>query len=257
MPDRSYHANLGVTLVTGGSGGIGIAVVRAFADAGHSVAVLDRNPLPPQLVGLDPAIRYVPCDVLEEENVHSALEKASAGAGIRHLVGLAGGAVESEVAANEQGVMPTIKSFGMSLEDNLVSQYVILRAALPRLEQLTGDRSITLVSSVNALGGFGLPAYSAAKAGLIGLMHALTGPLGGSGVRINVVAPGTVPTTKTSALWSEADSRYEALLRYSALGRLGTPEDVASVIFSLASSLGHVTGQVLVVDGGQMVHRPL
>ena len=88
-------------------------------------------------------------------------------------------------------------------------------------------------------------------------MHALTGPLGAKGIRINVVAPGTIPTPKTSALWSAVENHYDRLLRYSALGHLGTPEDVATAIFVLATSLRHVTGQVLVVDGGQTVHRPV
>jgi len=197
------------------------------------------------------------CDVTDAAEVAGALGEVAATHGIRHLVGLAGGALDAEVSAERQDRLPSVEVFRGSLADNLIGQYVVLHAALGALEQLDGDRSITLVSSVNALGEFGLPAYSAAKAGLIGLMHALTGPLGQRGIRINVVAPGTIPTPKTSELWQSDARHYDDLLRYSALGRLGSPEDVAAAIFALATSLRHVTGHVLVVDGGQTVHRPL
>lgn len=246
-----------VTIVTGGCGGIGAAVVRAFVREGHRVGVLDRRPLPRELRALGEAVRYAGCDLTEEDEVVGALEEVSESVAIRHLVGVAGGAVDEEIRAQEAGALPDVATVDATLRENVRTQYVALHAALPSLARLDGSRSVTLVSSINAIAGFGLPGYSAAKAALLGLTKALTGPLGGLGIRINVVAPGTVPTARTSSLWHDPDETYAALLQYAALGRLGTPEDVAEAAVALATTLTHVTGQVLVVDGGQSVHRPL
>lgn len=254
---RSGPASDEVTVVTGGAGGIGVAVVRAFVQAGHRVGVLDRRPSPRALAALGEAVRYARCDLAVEGEVVDALNAVSKGAPIRHLAGVAGGAVEDEIRAQEEGTLPAVEIVDATLRQNVRTQYVALHAALPSLARLDGSRSVTLVSSINALAGFGLPGYSAAKAALIGLMNALTGPLGRLGIRINVVAPGTVPTSRTSTLWHDPEATYAALLRYSALGRPGKPEDVAEAVVALATRLTHVTGHVLVVDGGQIVHRPL
>ena len=244
-----------LAVVTGGSGAIGSAVVRGFAGAGHRVAVLDRDPLPAELAARAGVKHYV-CELAEADSVDRAVDVVTREeTELRFVVGIAGGAIDDEVAAQKNGELPAVAAFRASVEENLMAQYVPLRALLPRLARASGDRAVVLVSSINALAGFGLPAYSAAKAGLIGLMHALTGPLGAAGIRINVVAPGTIPTPKTDAFWGSAAT--QDLLRYSALGHAGTPDQVAAAVLALCTALSHVTGHVLVVDGGQLVHRPL
>ena len=100
-----------------------------------------------------------------------------------------------------------------------------------------------------------MPAYSAAKAGLIGLMHALVSPLGAKGIRINVIAPGTIRTPRTERIWAHRPEHFQRLATGTALGRVGAPEDVGRAFLAVATLLTHVTGQVLVVDGGQMVKR--
>jgi 3-oxoacyl-[acyl-carrier protein] reductase len=250
-------ASADLTVVTGGCGGIGSAVVRAFVREGHLVGVLDRRSLPPEVEALGDSVRYARCDVAEEADVSAALEQVSHGVAVRHLAGVAGGAVDAEIQAQEASLLPDVPTLDATFRENVRTQYVALHAALPSLARLDGPRSVTLVSSINAFAGFGLPGYSAAKAALLGLTTALAGPLGKLGIRINVVAPGTVPTARTTSLWHEPEQTYADLLRYSALGRPGTPEDVADAVVALATTLTHVTGQVLVVDGGQSVHRPL
>ena len=87
------------------------------------------------------------------------------------------------------------------------------------------------------------------------MMHALVDPLGGEGIRINVIAPGSVRTPRTERIWQHDADHFERLEAGTALGRLGTPDDIARSFIALATLLSHVTGQVLVVDGGQMVKR--
>lgn len=243
---------LGLVLVTGAAGAIGSATVRAFLDAGFAVAGLDRvtavtDSLHPQYLGFR-------VDLEVEDAVADALGKIAGLGRLTHVVGVAGGALESETRNTDPLALDTA-AFVSSVKANLVTQFIVVRAALPFLRTSSGDRSIALTSSFNALGGWGLPAYSAAKAGLIGMMHALTSPLGDEGIRINVVAPGTVRTPRTERIWEHDPSHFSRLEASTTLGRLATPDDVARAFLSLASQLTHVTGQILVVDGGQMVKR--
>jgi acetoacetyl-CoA reductase/3-oxoacyl-[acyl-carrier protein] reductase len=136
------------------------------------------------------------------------------------------------------------------LRVNLESAFWILRAAAPVL-RAGGGGSVVLIASINGeRGKFGQANYAAAKAGLIGLGRTAARELGRFGVRVNLVAPGWVDTEMTAGL--DASARAKALDE-TALGRLGRPEDVAAAVLFLASDMsGHVTGQVLRVDGGQL-----
>jgi NAD(P)-dependent dehydrogenase (short-subunit alcohol dehydrogenase family) len=252
---RRDSARSRVVLVTGAHGAIGEATARAFLDAGFGVVGLDREPAVVEAVG---AVGYrgVAVDLRDETALADALTAVPEVGPLSHVVGIAGGALpgEPETESDPAGIDPRL--FRDSIEANLTTQFLVLRAALPLLRETDGDRSITLTSSWNALTGCGLPAYSAAKAGLIGMMHALVRPLGGEGIRINVVAPGTVRTPRTERLWSHDPGHFERLAATSPLGRLGVPDDVARAFVALARDLTHVTGHVLVVDGGQLHHLP-
>ena len=244
-------------LVTGASGAIGGATVEAFLSAGATVLGLDRV--------TDPATaragyRHATVDLRDDGATEAAIRD-----GLRdlpplgHVVGVAGGAIPGEPAAataNDPGAVD-VDLFRASIEANLTSQWTVVRAALRYLDVGVGtDRSIALTSSFNALSAQGMPAYSAAKAGLHGMMFGLLDPLGRRGIRINVVAPGTVRTPRTEAQWAGDPGHFERLAAGTATGRLATPSDVADVFVSLALSLRHVTGQILVVDGGQSaIHR--
>ena len=241
-------------LVTGAAGAIGRATVRAFREAGCPVIGLDTDPAVVETMEQDDYAGFV-VDVRDAEAVARALQAAHERGPLHHVIGIAGGALPDEPPTQDDPVRLEPDVFRQSLELNLTSQFIVLRAALPWLRESGGDRSITLTSSWNALTGCGMPAYSAAKAGLIGMMHALTAPLGAEGIRVNVVAPGTIRTPRTERIWSHDAGHWGRLEAGTALGRLGTPEDVARTFLALATQLTHVTGQVLVVDGGQMVKR--
>jgi NAD(P)-dependent dehydrogenase (short-subunit alcohol dehydrogenase family) len=245
-----------IALVTGAAGAIGAATVRTFLDEGMHVVGLDRDP---RVRSLWPMRAYtgIEVDLGDEEGLERAIAEARRMGRLRHVIGVAGGALPVEPLTQHDPMQLDAGTFRASLEANLATQFLLLRAVLPWLRASPGrDRSITFTSSFNALTGCGMPAYSAAKAGLIGMMHALTTPLGAEGIRVNVVAPGTVTTPRTQAIWNGAEGHFESLEAGTALGRLGTPEDVARAFLALSTLLTHVTGQVLVVDGGQMVVRP-
>lgn len=237
-------------LVTGAAGAIGSATVTAFLEAGYGVVGVDIADQPgPAREGYLP----VRADVRDADALIGALGQLQDRGPLAHVIGIAGGALPGEPETQDDpGALPA-ETFRSSVELNLTSQFLVLKAALPWLRGGGAEsRSVTFTSSFNALSGQGMPAYSAAKAGLIGMMHALTGPLGAEGIRVNVVAPGTIRTPRTERLWSSVEGHFERLAAGTALGRLGEPQDVARAHLALATQLTHVTGQTLVVDGGQL-----
>lgn len=241
-----------VVAVTGAAGAIGGATVRRFLDAGFAVVGLDRQEPSDEADGHE--FRQV--DLLDADAVERVFRELRSAGTLHHVVGIAGGALPGEPPTQNDPRSLDLETFRSSVELNLVTQFSVVRAALPWLRKAPDvDRSITLTSSFNALTGCGMPAYSAAKAGLIGMMHALATPLGREGIRINVVAPGTIRTPRTERLWSRMSGHFERLEASTILRRLGEPDDVARCFRALATEMTHVTGQVIVVDGGQTVFR--
>jgi NAD(P)-dependent dehydrogenase (short-subunit alcohol dehydrogenase family) len=256
MTERAASPTTGepcVVLVTGAAGAIGSATVLAFLGGGFRVVGLDREESVETSRG--ELYRGYRADLRDEEAVVRVLDAASSFGPLGHVVGIAGGALPVEPATQDDPSRLSTSDFRASIDANLTTQYAMLHAALPWLRASTGDRSVAFTSSFNALAGWGMPAYSAAKAGLIGLMRALAPVLGAEGIRVNVVAPGTIRTPRTEAIWRHDPEHFPELERTTALGRLGMPEDVARSFVALATQLTHVTGQVLVVDGGQLVKR--
>lgn len=238
-------------VVTGAAGGIGRATVRAFLDAGYAVAGVD---LVEQVRDAPGAGEYV--GLVADTRDHRALVEALARLRrpIAHLVTCAGISLPEEMG-DAGRALPDVDVFRATVELNLTSHYATLAAAWPAMRGGAGDRSVSFASSVNALQGFGIIGYSAAKAGLLGMVRSLVVPLGRAGVRVNAVAPGTVPTPNTLREWAGAPEHFEEMARLVPTGRLGVPEDIAAAFLALARDLTHVSGQVLVVDGGQSIGR--
>lgn len=240
-------------LVTGAAGALGGATVRAFVAEGWHVIGVDRTEAPD---GSPDEAEHVLVD-LADEDAERTIMRSLRDRRLQHVVAIAGGALPAEPGTQDDPLAVDVDLFRGSLDANLTTQFVTLRASLAALRRAgPGDRSVTFTSSFNALSAQGMPGYSAAKAGLTGLMHALVDPLGRDGIRVNVVAPGTVRTPRTERLWGSVPGHFERLERGTAVGRLGSPEDVARTYVAVATLLTHVTGQVVVVDGGQsVVHR--
>jgi NAD(P)-dependent dehydrogenase (short-subunit alcohol dehydrogenase family) len=236
------------TVVTGAAGAIGSAVVNVMLDRGHEVVGIDQHP------GERTASSYhhICGDVRDGEQLRQAAASVADDADVRHFIGIAGGAIPDEVGETDLERLG-VDLFRESLELNLVAQYAALRAFLPALRASTRgvDRSITLISSVNGLIGMDMPAYSAAKAGILGMVRVLARILGPDSIRVNAVAPGTVPTPRTERVWSHDPNHFERLAHHAAIGRLTTCAEVASTVYAVAVEMTAVTGQVVVVDAGQ------
>ena len=239
MPDR--------VLITGACGGIGSATVHAFREAGYEVLGLDIEPAP-ERDGFECRV----ADLTDPAAVRDALDGAGP---IRHVISIAGGALPAEKARPDIAELP-LETFRASVELNLISAFVTLQAALPHMRALDGDRSIAFTTSTDAMVSYGLPAYAAAKAGLVGLVRSLVTPLGAEGVRINAVAPGDIPTQRNLREWAHLPSHYDEIAARTPLGRLVTAADIAATFLAIAHGVSSITGQVIVVDGGATTVGP-
>lgn len=245
-------------LVTGGGIGIGRATALTFAGAGHHVVVTDILDAEGEAVAA--AIRqagghasFLPMDVRSSTqvdevvsqvvNTHGAIDTLVLNAGIAHKVPLArlGDA-----------------QWDQTLDIDLKGMFRVARAALPSMRSRRSGSIVCLTSLMGLAWGWSEHVhYSAAKAGVIGLMRGLAAEVAPDGVRVNAVSPGYV---RTAQLLSEEHSLGPQGVEQAAgrvpLGRVGEPEDIADVVMFLASeSARYVTGQVIVVDGGLAI-RP-
>ncbi len=134
------------------------------------------------------------------------------------------------------------------LEVDLAAPFRLARTALRGMVRRRSGRIVSIASIVGVTGNAGQANYAAAKAGLIGMSKSLAQEVGSRGITVNVVAPGFVATAMTDTLGAEQRARLQAAIP---LGRMGTPDDVASAVLYLASAeAGWVTGATLHVNGG-------
>jgi NAD(P)-dependent dehydrogenase (short-subunit alcohol dehydrogenase family) len=229
-----------VAVVTGGSGAIGQAIARALQRASAQVLLLDI--VPPK----DSALQWIECDVRSDTSVAQAVSEVTR----KH-----GGV---DIAVHAAGISRDAVVWKLSLEDwdfvqsvNLRGAFLLIRHTLPLMRARAGGR-IVLIGSINgSRGKFGISAYSASKAGLLGLAKTVARETGRFGVLVNVIEPGWVRTPLTESM---APTIRDAALTESLVGAFVEPEDIGNAVaFLCGPGGGHITGQVLRVDGGQFL----
>ena len=236
-------------LVTGGTRGIGRALVDAFADAGANVAFTYRS-------SSDTAAALV--DTLDEQGTEALslqgdvadLETAQA-----HVDAVLDRWGTLDVLVNNAGITRDGLMLRMTEDDwddvidtNLKGAFNFCKAAyMPMMRRQSGS-IVNISSVVGATGNAGQTNYAASKAGIVGFSKSLAKELGGRNVTVNVVAPGYVQTDMTDEL--DAETR-EAILDAVPLDRLAEPDEIADAVLFLASpAAAYITGHVLHVNGG-------
>ncbi|MCA1572192.1 MAG: SDR family oxidoreductase [Chloroflexi bacterium] len=240
----------GIAIVAGAAGDIGQRVLAGFARRGLTAVAWDRRP-----VADAGHTRQV--DLLDDAATRAAACAVDALPGeLRHVAVVAGGGDFDDLRA------PGIEheepaTFRRVVDANLFTAYSVIHSTTAALKRSTGNRSITLLSSINALGGYGAPGYSAAKAALAGLTRALAPQLGPYGIRINVLLLGTVRTANFIRLAHEQGQvpDFAGLAEQIPLRRVLEPDDVAVAMTTVALDMTALTGAELVVDNGQVLHR--
>lgn len=234
-------------LITGGSRGIGAAMVECFAKAGYRVYFLYRqNERAANMVQEKTGAFGIRADVRDAEAVKDAFARiASECGGVDVLVNNA--AVSSfsllqDVSEEEwQRVMDT----------NCGGVYRCCKAAIPQMLSRGGGVLLNLSSMWGQVGACMEAHYSASKAAVIGLTKALAKELGPSGIRCNCIAPGVIDTEMNASLDRET---LDALCDETPLGRIGLAKEIADMALFLASDkAAFVTGQVIGVNGGFVI----
>lgn len=228
-----------VAVVTGGAGGIGRAIVASLRGAGAAAVSLDLAPSP------DGEAESVACDVRDDESVERAIRMTVDIQGrldiAVHAAGIARDAVLWKLAPEAWDEVQQV---------NLRGAFLLLRHAIPEMRRGGAGGRIVLIGSINgSRGKKGTAAYSASKAGLVGLARSVARETGRFDITANVVEPGWVRTALTDAAPEEIRA---AALAETQLGAFVEPADVANAVLYLCGEGGRrVTGQILRVDSGQ------
>ena len=224
-------------LVTGGNRGIGLAIARAFVEAGDQVAVTSRSGEAPD--GLFAGA----CEVTDTASVDAAFTAVEAAHGpVEVLVANAGITHDTLLLRMSEDDWTSV------LDTNLTGAFRVAKRASKSMLRARKGRLIFVSSVVGLSGSAGQANYAASKAGLVGLARSLARELGSRSITANVIAPGFVDTDMTAAL---GDERRAEIVGQVPLGRYASPDEVAKVVRFIASDdAGYITGAVVPVDGG-------
>lgn len=227
-------------LITGGSRGIGAACVRRFSAAGDDVTFFYRSRADAaQALAAQTGAVGVKCDVTDRSAV----------------AGFFSGQSEFDVLVNNAGISAfsllqdcSDAEWDRMIDTHLGGTFRCCRGVLPAMIRKKSGCIVNVSSMWGQTGASCETAYSAAKAGIIGLTKALAQEVGPSGIRVNCVAPGVIDTDMNAALSEDA---VRELAEQTPLSRIGTPREVADAVFWLASpEASFVTGQILGINGG-------
>jgi NAD(P)-dependent dehydrogenase (short-subunit alcohol dehydrogenase family) len=230
-------------LVTGGSAGIGLAICRALLEAEYDVVSLDLRPNPLQ----HPKLRSIVVDLSDEAATQRAAAEATQEpvTTVVHNAGVIRPALLAQASTADLAALSRL---------HLGAALLLVQAALPAMRAARFGR-IVLISSRAALGLATRTAYSATKAGLIGMARTWALELGPDGITVNAVAPGPIAGTEMfHDVLPAGDPRIEALAQSIPVRRLGQPEDVARMVLFLADpASSFITGQTMFVCGGTSI----
>nr|WP_246382052.1 beta-ketoacyl-ACP reductase [Prauserella isguenensis] len=224
-------------MVTGGNRGIGLAIARGLAEAGHRVAVTHRGSGAPE------GLFGVQADVTDTEQIDAAFKEVEEHQGaVEVLVSNAG------ITDDTLLMRMSEESFTRVVDANLTGAYRVAKRASRGMLRAKWGRLVFVSSVIGLSGGAGQVNYAASKAGLVGVARSITRELGSRNITANVVSPGFIETDMTDEL---TEQQREAALAQIPAGRYGRPEDIADMVRFLASDeAGYVNGAVLPVDGG-------
>ncbi|MCX7966573.1 MAG: 3-oxoacyl-[acyl-carrier-protein] reductase [Syntrophorhabdaceae bacterium] len=234
-----------VTIVTGGSMGIGQAIAEFLAEKGGNIAIFDiieGNHVVEKIKEKGVDARFYNVDVSDYKMVEGAIDDVVKTFGrLNNLVNNAGITVDKLLLRMKEDDWDRV------IKVNLKSVFNCTRAAIRHMLK-TGGCIVNISSIAGVMGNAGQANYAASKAGIIGFTKSIAREYGERGIRANAIAPGFIKTRMTDTL---DEKTKEEMLRAIPLKRFGEPKDVAHVVYFLLSEYGsYITGEVINVNGG-------
>lgn len=250
MEDTLFSVENQVTLVSGGSRGIGRALAEGFAVRGAQVVIAGRDAdtlaqTAKEISLSDKPVQSIVCDVAKPEDVSNLVEKTLAQFGrIDTLLSVAG--VNKRMKAEEYEV----EEYDRIVDVNLRGSFILAQQVGKHMIQRESG-SIINIDSLNTYAPLtGVTPYAMSKAGVLMMTRALANEWGRHGVRVNSIAPGFFPTALSKQLWAQKKMQDWAVTN-TPMGKLGDVKDlVGAAVFLASDAAAFVTGQTIRVDGG-------
>ena len=243
-----------VAVVTGGNGGIGLAMARGLAQAGAALVIAGRNPeknaaAVRELEGLGAQAAAIEADVTLEQACRTLVERAVARFGrLDILVNNAG------INIRKQPEDYSLEEWRAILDGNLTSAFLCARAAYPAMARARAGKIVNIGSMASVLGlPFAAP-YAASKGGMVQLTRSLATAWAKDNIQVNAVLPGWIDTELTRRARTDVPGLEARVVARTSAGRWGVPDDLAGIAVFLASAASDfVTGTAIPVDGGYSI----
>ena len=237
-------------LLSGGTGGIGSALVEGFLRAGAHVCMIARDEKAGEIsqkkyAHFDGSFSYVIADFLSDDSCISAVAQASSLLGQVDTLVLAHGNVMAGPA-----IEMTLDSWSEQIQVNLTATFRLAQAVAPEMIKRGSGKIVTYASMLTFQGGLNASAYAASKGGVGQLTKALSNEWAPYGVNVNSIAPGYIKTKLNQHIWKDAERERAVLARLTS-GRWGNPEDlIGPTLFLSSHAADYLHGVILPVDGG-------
>ncbi len=235
-------------LITGATGGIGMAIAQNFSQNGAIVGLSGtrEEKLKDLASKIDGQTYIFPCNLSEVEQVEDLFQKAEEEMGQVDILICNAGVTKDNLILRMKN-----EDWDDVLNINLKSTFLLNRAAIKKMIRRKDGRIINIASVVAISGNPGQANYVASKSGMIGMSKSFAHEVASRGVTVNTIAPGFIQTAMTDIL---TDAQKEGILKSIPSGKMGTPDDIAAGTLFLASDqASYINGQTLHINGGMLM----
>ena len=241
-----------IILITGGAGNIAHAAINKYLNNDCIVIATDIKEKDEKSEFINNEnYYYYQCDVTDVNSINNLKQKIENKFNrITHIISMAGDAIGTDIQGIEH---VTIEDINKTIALNMASHIYLTTIMLTLLKnEKLDNKSITYISSINALRAYDVPVYSASKAALYGLVRGELSDLGRLNIRANIVAPGTILKPHEVALNEQSNGEYAKKRPHTKYKDFAINEDIADALYSITHVMKKMTGQDIVIDAGQM-----
>lgn len=236
-------------MVTGASSGIGLAQVKAFIQAGHQVFALDKVPFPKE-VAHDDQLFFMQKDLTDETQVQEVFKTLEQRFGQLHVLCNTAGVLDDYQTIEQT----SLSHWQQLLANNLTTQFLMAKYALPYLLKNPTSRIINMASIASLTAGGGGIGYTAAKHAVAGLTKQLAYDYASRGLRVNAIAPGAIQTPMNANDFTGEEPMAQWVADQTPVKRWAQPEEVAELTLFLASDAAdYMQGVIIPLDGGWLI----